>query len=258
MLVIEDNPDMRQYIRLVLSNSYNVIFAVNGRDGIDMALRNIPALIITDILMPVVNGFEVCRTLRSNMITRNIPIICLTACATDEQRMESYASGADAYMSKPFNANVLRVRAERLIEKSRAGAGPQDGDIIIGLDTMTLGDKQQQFLGKFRSYVEEHIYDNISINSLAGALGMSRSTLYRQFKEITDVNPVEVITMIRLRRAVKAMLFERKSVAQAAFDAGFSSPSYFTKTFVKYYKEKPSDYQKRYTHADSGVSADGR
>lgn len=247
VLVIEDNPDMRQYIKLVLSNSYNVILAVDGQEGINRALQHIPALIITDVLMPKVNGFEVCRTLKSNMITRNIPIICLTACATDEQKIESYASGADAYMSKPFNANVLRARASQLIDKGRAAADSQDADIIIGVNTRTLGDKQQQFLQNFRAYVEEHIYDNISINSIAEALGMSRSTMYRQFNEITDVNPVEVITMIRLKKAVRAMLFERKSVAQAAFDAGFSSPSYFTKTFIKYYKEKPSDYQKRYT-----------
>ena len=247
VLVIEDNPDMRQYIRLVLSNSYNVILAVDGQEGINRALQHIPALIITDVLMPKVNGFEVCRTLKSNMITRNIPIICLTACATDEQKIESYASGADAYMSKPFNANVLRARASQLIDKGRAAADSQDADIIIGVNTRTLGDKQQQFLQNFRAYVEEHIYDNININGIAEALGMSRSTMYRQFNEITDVNPVEVITMIRLKKAVRAMLFERKSVAQAAFDAGFSSPSYFTKTFIKYYKEKPSDYQKRYT-----------
>lgn len=252
VLVIEDNPDMRQYIRLVLANSYNVILAVDGQEGINRALQHIPSLIITDVLMPKVNGFDVCRTLKSNMITRNIPIICLTACATDEQKIESYASGADAYMSKPFNANVLRARAAQLIDKSsKAGAESQDGDIIIGVNTRTLGDKQQQFLQKFRAYVEEHIYDNVSINGIAEALGMSRSTMYRQFNEITYVNPVEVITMIRLKRAVRAMLFERKSVAQAAFDAGFSSPSYFTKTFIKYYKEKPSDYQKRYTRGSS-------
>ena len=225
----------------------HVILAVDGQEGINRAIQHIPALIITDVLMPKVNGFEVCRTLKSNMITRNIPIICLTACATDEQKIESYASGADAYMSKPFNANVLRARASQLIDKGRAAADSQDADIIIGVNTRTLGDKQQQFLQNFRAYVEEHIYDNININGIAEALGMSRSTMYRQFNEITDVNPVEVITMIRLKKAVRAMLFERKSVAQAAFDAGFSSPSYFTKTFIKYYKEKPSDYQKRYT-----------
>lgn len=251
VLVVEDNSDMRQYIRLVLANSCNVILSENGQDGIDMALKHIPALVITDILMPGIDGFEVCRTLKSNKITKNIPIICLTACATDEQKMESYACGADAYMNKPFNANVLRVRVRQLIEKSAASES-SEGDVIIGVNSRTLGDKQQELLEKFRNYVEEHIYDNISINSLAEALGMSRSTLYRQFKEITDVNPVEVITMIRLKRAVRSMLFERKSVAQAAFDAGFSSPSYFTKTFIKYYDEKPSDYQKRYTAGHRG------
>lgn len=249
VLVIEDNADMRQYIRLVLSNICNVILAVDGQDGIDMALRHIPSLVVTDILMPVVDGFEVCRALKANKITRNIPIICLTACATDEQKMESYACGADAYMSKPFNANVLRVRVKQLIEKNSL-ANSAENDVIIGVNSKTLGDKQRDLLQNFKSYVEEHIYDNISINSLAEALGMSRSTLYRQFKEITDVNPLEVITMIRLKRAVRSMLFERKSVAQAAFDAGFSSPSYFTKTFIRYYNEKPSDYQKRYTNGN--------
>lgn len=253
VLVIEDNADMRQYIRLVLSNICNVILAVNGQDGIDMALRHIPSLVITDILMPVVDGFEVCRTLKANKITRNIPIICLTACATDEQKMESYACGADAYMSKPFNANVLRVRVKQLIGRG-SGSESNDNEVIIGINSKTLGDKQRALLQKFRSYVEEHIYDNISINNLAEALGMSRSTLYRQFKDITDVNPLEVITMIRLKRAIRSMLFERKSVAQAAFDAGFSSPSYFTKTFIKYYKEKPSDYQRRYTNGNRSDS----
>lgn len=247
VLVIEDNADMRQYISLVLSSSYNVIDAANGRKGVEMAVRYLPALVITDILMPVMNGFDVCKTLKTNIITKNIPIICLTACATDEQKILSYESGSDAYLTKPFNANVLRTRIAKLIEKNAEISESISSEIFPGTNLKSLGDKQRELVEKFRDYVERHLTENISIDSIAEELGLSRSGLYRQMKVITDYNPVDIISLIKLKKGIKYMLVERKTVAEAAFDSGFSSPSYFTKTFIKYYKEKPSDYIKKYT-----------
>ncbi len=248
VLVIEDNADMRQYIKLVLSNYYRITTASNGADGIDKALAHIPDLILTDLLMPGIDGFEVCRTLKDNVITKNIPIICLTACATDEQKIMSYDSGADAYLTKPFNANVLRTRISKLIEKNQDIAKSIDNNLFPDKDIMTLGARHQKLIEDFRKYVEDHIHDSISIDQITEHLGVSKSSLYRQFKEITDYNPVDIISLIRLKQGIKLMLLERKTVSEAAFDSGFSSPSYFTKTFIKYYKETPTEYIRRYTN----------
>lgn len=221
--------------------------AVNGKDGVNKAISNVPDLILTDILMPEMNGFEVCRELKSNKLTKNIPIICLTACASDEQRMQCYSSGADGYMAKPFNANVLRVRIATMIEKNKSLSEEMENEIFPGTNIQTLGDKQRQFMNKFKEYVETNIQEAIGIEDLARELGVSKSGLYRQLKEITDYNPVDLISLIKLRKGIRLILLEQQSIAEAAYATGFSSPSYFTKTFVKYYNETPTEYLKKFS-----------
>jgi len=251
ILIIEDNTDMRRYIKLVLNLHYTVIQASNGKDGIKKAINNIPDLIITDIMMPGMDGFQVCQELKSNVITKQIPIICLTVCASDEQKIKSYDSGADAYLTKPFNANVLRIRIKKLIEKSASSTSANDTDLFLGENSKTLGDKQRAFMNKIKDYVESHIQDNISIDDLAKELGVSKSSFYRQLKEITEYNPVDIISLIKLRTGIKLMLVNHQSITEAAYATGFSSSSYFAKIFYKFYKETPSEYMKRYTKTES-------
>jgi len=246
LLVIDDNVDMRHYIRDVLSSDYHVIQAQDGNKGVAKALKFKPAIILCDIMMPGKDGYEVCRILKSNQITENTPIILLTACSLEEQKTRGYECGADAYLQKPFNLKTLKVRIKNLVEKSRK-ISSIGNDWLIGESGRAINDANMAFLKDFKTYVEDHIDQEISIIDLADNLGYSKSKMYRILKEFTDYSPVDLVNLIRLRRAVVLMIREGKNISEAAFESGFTSPSYFSRTFLKYYKERPSDYIKRLT-----------
>lgn len=247
VLVIEDNSDMRLYLRTVLAKDYRIITAKNGDEGIFKAIKSVPALILCDIMMPGKDGYEVCTALRSNQITEDIPIILLTACSLDDQIAKGYECGADSYLQKPFSVRTLKVRIAKLMEKDKKIRAAINGDWLIGRDSSTLSSEANSLLAKIKTYVEEHIYDEISIEALVKYLGCSKSKFYRDIKEITDYSTVDIVNMIRLRKAVDLMIYEHKNISDAAFNSGFSSPSYFSRTFVKYYNERPKDYIKRIT-----------
>ena len=244
VLVIEDNMDMRHYIKNILSSEYHVIMAKDGTVGLSKAQRFIPDIILCDIMMPGLDGFEVCSALRSAPATRNIPIILLTACSLDEQKAQGYESGADAFMQKPFNVTTLKVRMRKLLEKSESINAEIQGDWLVGKDAGTLSSESASMLNKFREYVESHILDDISLDDLAGALGYSKSKLYRELKEVTEYTPIDLVNLVRLHKAVDLMTTEHQNITEAAFNSGFSSPSYFSRTFLKYYHMRPKDYLK--------------
>ena len=245
VLVVEDNMDMRYYIRNILSSDYHVIMAKDGDAGLAKAQRFIPDIILCDIMMPGKDGYEVVSTLRANPATKNIPIILLTACSLDEQRAQGYECGADAFMQKPFNVTTLKVRMKKLLEKSASITAEIQGDWLVGKDAGTLSPASVTMLNKFREYVESHILDDISLDDLAGALGYSKSKLYRELKEVTEYTPIDLVNLVRLHKAVDLMTVEHQNITEAAFNSGFSSPSYFSRTFLKYYHMRPKDYLKR-------------
>ena len=199
-----------------------------------------PAIILCDIMMPGKDGYEVCRILKSNQITENTPIILLTACSLEEQKTRGYECGADAYLQKPFNLKTLKVRIKNLVEKSRK-ISSIGNDWLIGESGRAINDANMAFLKDFKAYVEDHIDQEISIIDLADNLGYSKSKMYRILKEFTDYSPVDLVNLIRLRRAVVLMIREGKNISEAAFESGFTSPSYFFRTFqilqgkAKYY-----------------------
>ena len=244
VLVIEDNTDMRFYIRNTLSSDYQVILAKDGEIGLSKAARFMPDIILCDIMMPGLDGYDVCSYLRSNPATKHIPIILLTACSLDEQKAQGYESGADAFMQKPFNVTTLKVRMRKLLEKSESIAAEIQGDWLIGKDAGSLSSESLVMLNRFREYVEAHILDVISLDDLAGALGCSKSKLYRELKEVTEYTPIDLVNLVRLRKAVDLMTVEHQNITEAAFNSGFSSPSYFSRTFLKYYHMRPKDYLK--------------
>lgn len=244
VLVIEDNMDMRHYIKNILSAEYHVIMAKDGTVGLSKAQRFLPDIILCDIMMPGLDGYEVCSALRSAPSTRNIPIILLTACSLDEQKAQGYESGADAFMQKPFNVTTLKVRMRKLLEKSDSITAEIQGDWLVGKDAGTVSSESASMLNKFREYVESHILDDISLDDLAGALGYSKSKLYRELKEVTEYTPIDLVNLVRLHKAVDLMTTEHQNITEAAFNSGFSSPSYFSRTFLKYYHMRPKDYLK--------------
>lgn len=244
VLVIEDNMDMRYYIRSILSSDYHVIMAKDGVTGLSKAQRFLPDIILCDIMMPGLNGYEVCSALRDNPATKGIPIILLTACSLEEQKALGYESGADAFMQKPFSVATLKVRMRKLLEKSESISAEIQGDWLIGKDASTLSSESSTMLNRFREYVESHIMDDISLDDLAGALGYSKSKFYRELKEVTEYTPIDLVNLVRLHKAVNLMVSGHQNITEAAFNSGFSSPSYFSRTFLKYYHMRPKDYLK--------------
>lgn len=242
VLIIEDNPDMLNYINETLSNEYRTLLAENGAEGIEKAVRYCPDIILSDIMMPGMDGYEVCRELKSNIKTSGIPVILLTACGLDEQKEKGYEAGADAYMQKPFSANVLKVRIRKLIDK-RQEHDSAANDWLLNSDR-NLSDDSVALLAKVKAYVEEHIKEDISIKAMVAEAGLSKSNFYRKLKDITDYSPVDIVHLIRLRRAINLIVHSGKNLSEAAYECGFNSLSYFSRTFVKYYHVPPREWIK--------------
>lgn len=243
VLVVEDNYDMRKFIHYVLCKDYNVIAADNGVDGLDKAKKYIPDIIISDVMMPGKDGFELCSLLKENVSTNHIPIILLTACSLDEQKTIGFESGADAYIPKPFNAHLLKIRVRKLIESRRKMKEAFGNNLINDTKKETLGELERNFISDFQAYVEMYISNpELSVDELADHLKLSRSQLYRKIKSLTNYSPNELIRIVRLKYAKQLLNSKVKSISEVAYEAGFSSPSYFAKCFKDIYGESPTEY----------------
>lgn len=243
LLIIEDNINIRYLIKTLFKSKYKIMEAEDGEVGIKIAGRIIPDLIICDIMMPHKDGFEVTRILKSNVITSHIPIIILTACTEDEQKMLGFEYGADAYIQKPFNNDLLEINVRKLIE-GRLKLKEFYSNNINLLDKRSLKNVEQQFLDKFEQFVVDNIDNsNLDITDITQYLGFSRAQLYRKIKSLTNCSPTDMIRVIRLKYAASIML-KGISVTDAAYLSGFSSPSYFTKSFKDFFKMNPSEYVK--------------
>lgn len=244
ILLIEDNPDMLLFISDILKDQYSVIKACDGEEGIQKAMKYVPDIIISDVMMPFRDGFEVCRILKENISTNHIPIIMLTALSLDKQKAMGFENGADAYISKPFNPEILKIRIRKLLE-NRAKLKETFGSSWIQEDRSSLAHSEQDFINKFRAYVENNILqEELSVNDIASHMGLSRAQLYRKVKSITDHSPLDLIILSRLHYARNLMFNSDKTMSEIAYGAGFSSPSVFSKTFKRYYKQSPVDFLK--------------
>lgn len=261
VLVIDDNADIRILVKMILGDNYAVMEASDGMQGIKMASKYIPDLIICDVMMPIMDGLECCRRLKTELNTSHIPVLLLTACSLDEQKVRGYESGADAYISKPFNADVLRARcAALLINRKRVKdvysgiggniSGNKDADKAPKMpskaDVKPISEIDSDFYNKFVDIVESEIGNSeLSVEELGSRLGMGRVQFYRKIKALTSYSPVELIRVIRLKRAAKLLSTTERTVSEIAYEVGFATPSYFTKCFKDFFGESPSDLQKR-------------
>jgi len=250
-LIIEDNGDMRKYIKTILKKDYNIIQAADGDEGINKAYKYIPDIIVSDIMMPGKDGYELCKMVRSNISTKDIPVILLTACVSNKHKVKGYESDADAYLVKPFSADVLKTRISKLIERRKNIIKTvNDSFFVNNIDMKKLADSQMDLIKKIIRYAEFHITEQINIDDLASYIGMSKSKLYRKLKDITQYSPIDIINLLKLKKGLNLILSEQITIAEAAYKSGFSSPCYFTKTFIKYYNESPREYLKRYSAAN--------
>lgn len=244
ILLIDDNADMRNYMRLILYNDYTIIEAENGSTGIELSIKFLPDIIICDIMMPDIDGFEVCKTLKENIFTSHIPMILLTACSLDEQKVQGFESGADAYIPKPFNAQLLKIRIYRLIENRQKIKDAFTNNLLSDSKKTTLAEIEQSFINKFQEYIEGNITDaDLNIVEIAQYMGLSRSQLYRKIKSITEYSPNEFVRVLRLKYAAR-MIVSGTPISEIAYKSGFSSASYFTKCFKEFYKVNPTDFMK--------------
>lgn len=246
VLVIDDNQDIRDYVRSVLQDEYNIIEAANGQEGIRMAMKYVPDVIICDVMMPVMDGMECCRRLKSELQTSHIPVMMLTAYAVDEQKIKGYECGADSYISKPFSARLLTVRLRNLIDnRHRLQQVFADGS-SASLQKVSVSDVDKGFLEKLRRLIDQRLSDpNLSVEELGEQIGLSRVQLYRKSKALCGYAPNELLRIARLKRASSLLASTDKTVAEITYEVGFSSPSYFTKCYKDYFGESPTEFLKR-------------
>lgn len=250
ILVIDDNADIRTYIRGLLYPEYSVLEAANGMEGIRKAMKYVPDVIISDIMMPGMDGIDCCRQLKNELQTCHIPIILLTACSLDEQRIKGYDGGADSYISKPFNSQVLLSRVRNLLESTQRVKQAMGEATLITRDNVC--DMDKEFVDKFKTLIEQQMGNSeLNVENLGKEMGLSRVQLYRKIKSLTNYAPNELLRIARLKRASVLLTTTDQSIAEVCYEVGFTSPSYFTKCYKEFYGEGPSDLLKRKNSSSS-------
>ncbi len=246
ILVVEDNTDIREYLSQGLMPLYNISTASNGDEGLQSARKNIPDLVITDITMPVMDGIEMSRKLKSDIETCHIPIIMLTAKTSEEQRIEGLESGADSYIPKPFNPKHLLVRIEKLLELRRTLKDKFGNEIGFDAEQTAIAVPDRDLLKKVTSVIKKRLSDSsLSVETLAEEVGISRGHLQRKLKNLTGQNPNEFIRIIRLKQAAEILGGKDVSIAEVSEMVGFNSQSYFSTAFTKQFNISPSQYVER-------------
>ena len=240
VLIIDDNIDIRTYLRSVLSEKYNVSEAADGKVGLELARKIVPDIVLSDIMMPVMDGLAFCQQLKTDKAISHIPVILLTARSLDEQRAEGYEHGADAYLSKPFSLRLLLSRIDNLIESRKKlnqtwSKGVEDdeiGNISNEID--------KSFLKQLRKIIQENLANSdLSVEQIGDEIGLSRVQLYRKVKALTGYSPVEIVRKARLTRARHLLRTTEKTVSEVAYAVGFSTPSYFSKCYKDEFGENP-------------------
>ena len=266
LLIIDDTPDIRMLIRTLLGREYNILEAPNGEQGIRVATKYIPDLIICDVMMPGIGGMECVKRLKNEIATSHIPVLMLTACSLDEQRTDGFISGADAYLAKPFNLELLKAQCESLIKnrerirKSLAEStengilvavseqvkSPKESKSVVRQGERTEQGIENEFYQKFLDIIDQEIGNaEISIEEIGTRLGLSRVQFYRKIKAITNYSPNEILKKRRLKTAYNRLVSSESTVSEIAYSVGFSSPGYFAKCFREHFGELPLEVQKR-------------
>lgn len=266
LLVIDDNPDIRNLVGEILGEEYEIHQAADGREGLAKAARLVPDIIICDIMMPVMDGLECCRRIKEEVSTSHIPVVMLTACSLDEQRVEGYESGADGYIAKPFSGEVLKARCRSLLQNRKRikdlwqgkvpgmdGASPDTAPLAApaevaesqrtpALPKVGNADPDNEFYARFLQIFQEEISNpNLNIEQLASKMGLGHSQFYRKIKALTNYTPVELMRQLRLKQARHLLTTTTRSVSEIAYEVGFSSPAYFTKCYRTAFGQTPSE-----------------
>ena len=244
LLVVEDDQDIRAFIASIFSNNYEVIEAKNGKEGIAKGKSTIPDLIISDIMMPEVNGIELCNHLKNDELTSHIPIILLTAKIGEENEIEGFKTGADAYVTKPFSIDKLKLQVEKLIQSRKQLQKRFSQTFLLNSKEIEVSSVEHQFLERLKSVIETHIIEpDFNAEKLSAEMLMSRMQLHRKLKALTNLTTTEFLRSERLKLALPLLEKSDFTISEIAYKVGFNTPSYFIKSFKDVYKCTPSEYQ---------------
>lgn len=244
VLVIDDNTDIRQYERTLLQDEYIVLEAADGKEGLAVALKEVPDLVICDVMMPVMDGLELTEQLKTNTATSHIPVIMLTAKNLEEHRAEGYEHGADSYITKPFHSKVLLARIENLLRQRQLLKNLYQGtkEAEKEISEAHLEDRDKQFLKQLQAIIQQNLSDSeFGVEDMGQQIGLSRVQLYRKVKAMTGSSVVDLLRKARLAKARRLLETRSMSVSEVAYEVGFSAPSYFTKCFKEEYGMLPGD-----------------
>ncbi len=243
VLIVEDNIELLQYLVVELKKEFIVLEATNGEEGLALAIEKIPDLIISDVMMPKKNGIEFCDAIKGNINTSHIPFILLTAKTTAEDQIHGINTGADLYITKPFNISVLNASIRQIIASRQKLYTRFSQDVYLMPGKVASNELDQAFLQKAIDYIVNNLTDSqLSVDSIAGIFNVSRMQVYRKIKALTGKSVVEFIRIVRMKEAVKLMDTHKFTLAEIAFQTGFNSSSYFTRCFKEEYGKTPSEY----------------
>ena len=243
ILIAEDNEDLRAYIKEIFINNFQILEAENGKCALKLAQENLPDLIISDWMMPQMTGVELCEKIKSNAKTSHIPVIILTSKSSNESKLTGLETGADDYITKPFNASLLEVRVKNILENRKRLRELFIVSPKIKTREITLNSTDEHFLERMIKLVEDNMSNtNLDISFLEEALKMSNMQMYRKLKSLTNLSGNEFIKNVRLKKAVQLLESENFNVSEIAYKVGFNDPSYFSRIFKKQYGKAPSEY----------------
>ncbi|MCB9350874.1 MAG: helix-turn-helix domain-containing protein [Lewinellaceae bacterium] len=250
LLIVEDNPDVRLYLTSCLERQYQLIYAENGQEGIDRAFEKVPDIILSDVMMPVMDGFALCDTLKKDERTSHIPIVMLTAKADFESRMQGLRKRADAYLAKPFEEEELLVILDNLLEARKQLQAKYAGGLSFATDSgaetapAVISDAEEAFLKKLKQVVLQHIEDaGLSGEFICREMNMSRTNLYRKLKALTDLSISHFVRQVRLEQAKELLLHTDKTISEVAYEVGFTDPKYFSRIFSETFQQSPSQFR---------------
>ncbi len=243
ILIVEDEAEVRTFIRDYLGSGYNIYEAADGRTGFEKSVRYNPDIIISDLIMPVMDGIEMCQKIKSDLRTSHIPVIMLTARSSLENKIEGLATGADAYIEKPFSTDLLETQVINILENRKILRNKFSKELVIKPSDITITSVDAAFLQKAIEVVEKHISDfDYDSKEFCREIGMSRSQLHRKLKGLTAQSASEFIRTLRLKRAASMLSQSHLPVEEVSYRVGFKSPAYFTKCFKKHFGKTPTEF----------------
>jgi YesN/AraC family two-component response regulator len=245
ILIVEDNEELLSLMADILSRNYSVFTARDGMEAIEIMKDNKTDVVISDVMMPRMDGLELCRTLKGDIETSHTRVILLTAMNSSDDRVACYNAGADGYIAKPFELKVLEARICNLVAANEERQRKFKSDENLDIKVLDYPSRDGEFLEKILRIIEEHLSDsNFDIDEFADVLHLSRSTLYRKLKTMTGLSPMEFIRNIRLKHACTMLNGGSMSISEIAYSVGFSDPNYFALCFKTEFGNTPTDYRK--------------